>query len=158
MANWFQKHGWWIFFLLGVGAVLAAPIQLRGRAPNPPSPEGITGFSLAEIGEHVPGMPGFIASLSRQLGNFMLTSGLLMAAIAAIPFRKGERWAWWAMWSAPLLLLIQFINSNFGSGWWADLGLIPVTLVALIAQFRKFFPKSRDAMRQTEPRWVKAIQ
>jgi hypothetical protein len=141
VGSWFRRHGWWIFFLLGIGAVLAAPIELLGRPPDPPSAEGITGLSLDEIGERVPGIPRFISSISRQLGNFMLTSGVLMAAIAAIPFRKGERWAWWAMWTAPLLLLIQFVNSNFGSGWWADLGLVPVTLAALLAPYRKFFPK-----------------
>ena len=145
MGGWFEKHGWWIFFLLGIGTLLAAPIQLQGRPPDPPSPEGMTGLSLGEIGERVPGMSVFIGSISRQLGNFMLTAGALMAAIAAKPFRKGERWAWWAMWSAPLLLLLQFINSNFGNGWWADLGLIPLAVAALVAPFRKFFPKRGSA-------------
>jgi hypothetical protein len=133
---------WIVFLVFGVLTVISAPLQLGGRPPDPPSPEGTTGLTLEEIGQRIPGISTFIASESRQLGNFMLVSGVLMAMIAAVPFRKGERWAWYSMWTAPLLLLIQFVNSNFGNGWWADLGLIPVMLAGLFVPYRKFFPKS----------------
>lgn len=138
-----RDKAWTLFVILGVLAVIAAPIQFSGRPPDPPSPERMTGLSYDQIAERVPGMPDYIGSISRQLGNFMLISGILMATIAAIPFRRGERWAWYSMWTAPLLLAIQFINSNFGSGWWADLGLIPVTVAGLLLPYRRFFPTKR---------------
>ena len=130
------KRAWLIFFLLGLGAVIAAPIGLLGRPPDPPSPERTTGLTLAEISERVPGMSTYIGSIARQLGNFMLAMGILMAAIAAGPFRRGERWAWYSMWTAPVLLTIQFINSRFGRGWQLDLGLVPVTIAGLLATRR----------------------
>jgi len=141
-SEWIRDKTWIVFLVFGILDVIAAPIQLTGRPPDPPSPEGTTGLTLDEIGRRVPGISAYIASESRQLGNFMLVSGVLMALVAAVPFRKGERWAWYGMWTAPLLLLIQFLNSNFGSGWWADLGLLPVTLAALLAPYRKFFPRT----------------
>lgn len=143
MAGGIRDRTWIVFFVLGILTVMAAPIQLTGRPPDPPSPEGTTGLTLDEIGQRVPGISAFIASESRQLGNFMLASGVLMALVAAFPFRRGERWAWFSMWTAPVLLLIQFLNSNFGAGWWADLGILPVTVAGLLLPYRKFFPKRR---------------
>lgn len=137
----YQKYAWLIFFALGIGALIAAPIQLLGNPPGPPSPERTTGLTLDEIAERVPGMSRYIASTSRQLGNFMLAFGGLLVAIAAVPFRKGERWAWYTVWVVPLLLFIQFINS--GRGWQFDLALVPVTLAGLLLPYRKFFPRKQ---------------
>jgi membrane protein insertase Oxa1/YidC/SpoIIIJ len=132
---------WIIFFILGVLGVATAPILLSGRVPNPPSPETTTGLTFDQIVARVPGIDTYVASISRQLGNFMLVSGVLMALVAAVPFRRGERWAWFGLWTVPLLLLIQFVDSNFGRGWWLDLGLLPVTIAGLLLPYRKFFPK-----------------
>ena len=128
-----RNHAWLIFFLLGVGAVIAAPIGLAGRPPDPPSPEETLGMSLDELSERVPGISTYIGSIARQLGNFMLAMGVLLAAVAAGPFRRGERWAWTTMWVIPILLAIQFLNSRFGRLWQLDAGLIPVTIAALLA-------------------------
>jgi hypothetical protein len=35
----------------------------------------------------------------------LLTLGLLMLVILAGPYRRGERWAWWAMWLLPIWAL-----------------------------------------------------
>jgi hypothetical protein len=32
----------------------------------------------------------------------LIVIGLLLAAISAWPFRRNERWSWWAMWLLPL--------------------------------------------------------
>ncbi|MDP9321497.1 MAG: hypothetical protein M3P16_10440 [Chloroflexota bacterium] len=143
MGAGFQKHAWLIFFILGIGAVIAAPIQLAGNPPDPPSAEGTTGLTADEIAERVPGMPRYISSISRQLGNFMLAFGVLLMAISAVPFRRGERWAWFSLWVAPVLLAIQFLNSHGGLGWQFDLALVPVTLAGLLVPYRKFFPRAR---------------
>jgi hypothetical protein len=136
------KRAWLIFFALGIGGVLAGLVTLRGHPPDPPSPEGTTGLTLDEMSRRIPGLDSYIASISRQLGNFMLATGLLMCSIAAGPFRRGERWAWSAMWSVPLLLAIQFANSRFGRGWQLDLGLIPVTIAGLLATNRAPVPRT----------------
>jgi hypothetical protein len=136
------RDGTWVIFLvLGILGAMTAPILLSGRVPNPPSPETTTGLTFEQMVARVPGLETYVASISRQLGNFMLVAGVLMAMVAAVPFRRGERWAWWSMWTVPVLLLIQFVNSNFGRGWWEDLGLLPVTIAGLLLPYRKFFPR-----------------
>jgi hypothetical protein len=104
-------------------------------------------LSSDEINARIPGMSGYISSISAQLGNFILTSGVLMAAMAAGPFRRGEKWAWYAFWVIPLMLLIQFLNSRGGSGWQFDLGLFVATIAGLLWPFRLFFPR-RSALTE----------
>ena len=140
-----SKHAWLLFFVLGALAVAGAPIMLLGNPPDPPSPKGFTGLSSDEIAARIPGMSGYISSIARQLGNFMLATGLFLMAVAAVPFRKGERWAWYAMWVAPLMILIQLLNSRGGNGWQFDLGFVIVTSAGLIWPYRRFFPKKPSA-------------
>ncbi len=136
-----SKRAWILFFVLGVLSAAAAPVMLLGIPPDPPSPQGFTGLTSDEIAARIPGIADYTASISRQLGNFMLATGLLMAVLAAVPFRKGERWAWYALWVAPLLVLMQLINSRGGNGWQFDLGFVIITSAGLVWPFRRFFPK-----------------
>lgn len=39
--------------------------------------------------------------MSRVGGTNLLMVGILMTAILLIPFRHGQRWAWWLMWILP---------------------------------------------------------
>ena len=61
--------------------------------------------------------------------------------IAAFPYRKGEKWAWYTCWIIPVLLIIQLVNSRGGHGWQEDFAGIFVALAGLFMPFRKFFPK-----------------
>jgi hypothetical protein len=135
------RRAWLLFFVLGVIAVIAAPILLLGFPPDPPSPERFTGLSSTEIAARIPGMSGYVSSIATQLGNFMLTSGVLIAAVAFGPFRRQEKWAWYAFWVIPLMLLVQFLNSRGGLGWQFDLGLFFVMIAGLLWPFRLFFPR-----------------
>jgi hypothetical protein len=141
--KWYVKYAWIIFFAFGLLWVIAAPINLMGRPPNPPSPEDMTGLTLDEMGARIPGLRGYISSISAQLGNFMLAMGVLIMGIAAVPYRKGEKWAWYVFWILPVSLVIQLINSRGGLGWQADFAFIFVLLAGLFAPYRKFFPKGR---------------
>src|SRR5262245_23328846 len=137
----YQKYAWIIIFIFGLLAVITAPIILLGKPPNPPSPQGATGLTLEQMEARMPGVHGYISSISRQLGNFMLAMGVLVMGIAAVPFRKGEKWAWFACLILPVTVLIQLINSQGGHGWQVDLAFVGVLLAGLFMPFRKFFPK-----------------
>ena len=141
----YEKYAWIIIFVFGLLSVIAAPISLLGNVPNPPSPEGMTGLTLDQMEARIPGLHGFVSSISRQLGNFMLAMGVLMIGVAAVPFRKGEKWAWYTCWILPVLLVIQLANSQGGFGWQADAGSLVVVLAGLFLPYRKFFPKQRVA-------------
>ncbi len=69
-----------------------------------------------------------------------------MIVISATAYRKGERWAWYILWSVPAFFLGHAaIALNFGE---STSSLIPfltvfviLSLLGLILPFRKFFPK-----------------
>lgn len=138
--KWYVKYAWIVIFIFGLLTLIAAPINLLGTPPNPPSPEAMTGLSLSEMNAKVPGILNYISSISRQLGNFLLALGVLLMGIAAVPYRKGEKWAWYICWILPIILIVQLINSRGGLGWQADLIFLVVILGSLLLPYRKFFP------------------
>ena len=145
----YQRHAWMIFAAFGVSSVIAGIIILSGVLQvDPPSAERTTGLTLQQIAERVPGMDAYVSGLARQLGNFMIAMGVLLTAVAAVPFRRGERWAWYACSIMLLLVVVQLTNSfaiyNFtsgGFGWQLDLASIFIVLAGLLMPYRKFFPR-----------------
>lgn len=143
----YEKYAWIIIFVFGFLTVIAAPINLGGRPPIPPSPETMTGLTLEEMETRIPGINSYISGIARQLGNFMLAMGVLLMGIAAVPYRKGERWAWYTCWIIPVLLIIQIANSFATGGllWQVDFGGLVIFMAGLFMPFRKLFPKQQVA-------------
>lgn len=148
----YEKYAWMIIFLFGLLAVIASPINLSGKPPNPPSPEGLTGLTLDEMEAQIPGIRRYVGGISRQLGNFMLAMGVLIMGVAAVPYRKGERWAWYTCWIIPILLAIQIVNSLATGGflWQVELAAMFFALMGLLLPFREFFPRARSEARALE--------
>ena len=144
----YEKHAWTIFFVLGFLAAFASQGQLLGMSPDPPSPEVTTGLTLDQIAARIPGILDYIGSIDRQLGNFMLGFGVLTMGIAAVPFRRGETWAWYILWIWPVVLVIQTVNSFLstpggGPGWQLDFAFILVLSAALLISLPSFFAKKQ---------------
>jgi len=66
-----------------------------------------------------------------------------LTVIAAVQYRKGEKWAWYTCWILPVLLVIQLANSRGGFGWQADLIGLLIVLAGLFLPYRKFFTKQQ---------------
>lgn len=144
----YVKHAWLIFFVFGIAAAMGGIVIVAGVVQvDPPSAQRTTGLTLDQIAARVPGMGAYISGLARQLGNFMIGMGVLLTAVAAVPFRRGERWAWYACLIMPVLVAIQLTNSfaiyDFASGgflWQLDLASLLVVLAGLLMSYRTFFP------------------
>ncbi len=142
-AKAYEKYAWIIIFIFGLLFVISSPIGLLGIPPNPPSPESTTGLTLDQMATRIPGILNYVSSIARQLGNFMLGIGVLLMGIAAVPFRRGEKWAWYLSWIIPVLLVIQLANSQGGYLWQLDFTFIFVVLAGLFLPYRKFFPQKQ---------------
>ena len=80
------------------GAMAAlAPEHLLGPGGAPILPAGYEGFSRGSWPEVAPVARGFMEVLFRVYGAYNVAFGLLAIAIAATAFRRGDRWAWWAL-------------------------------------------------------------
>jgi hypothetical protein len=103
-----RRHGIaWIVILVADagfviwGAVAAAlPDYLIGPSGTPILIAGYEGFTKGSWTELVvtsPAAAKYIALLFRLYGVFCGVFGLMAIAIAVTAFRRGERWAWWAL-------------------------------------------------------------
>jgi len=83
------------------GAMAAAfPDHLLGPNGAPILAAGYEGFSRASWSSLVTSSPmtaRYIGVLFRLYGVFNVAFGLMASAIAVTAFRRGDRWAWWAL-------------------------------------------------------------
>lgn len=139
------KQAWIVFLGFAILSVIAGVSIVAGVLPNPPSSESTTGLTLDQVDARVPGILDFSLGLSRQLGNFMIATGVLLAGVAAGPYRRGERWAWYVCWIMPVVLVVQLWNSFATGGflWQVDLVSLLVLLAALFVSRVRSVPANR---------------
>ena len=78
-------------------------------------------------------------SLMGALGVTWVGFNLFALILTLIPFRRGERWAWFTLWMLPLLWLSQFVLAPDLSYY---LVLAIISAVGLILPYRRFFPRT----------------
>ena len=110
----------WILILIvevgyiawGAGAA-AAPDHLLGpggKAILPAGYEGYSGASWSELAGASPLIAGYMKVLYRMYGIYNVLFGLMSSAIVVTAFRRGERWAWWALLVGNTLGLVSAIT------------------------------------------------
>lgn len=101
-----RRFAWILIFIVGVayvgwGALAAAmPEGLLGpggKAILPAGYEGYTGGSWSQLVNTAPMAAGYIKVLFRLYSVYCVVFGLMAVAITVTAFRRGERWAWWAL-------------------------------------------------------------
>jgi MFS-type transporter involved in bile tolerance (Atg22 family) len=105
MARW-RRVAWLVIVVADVGllawAAMAAlvPQHLPGPAAKPILPagyQGFTGASWQHLTATAPKTADYTALLFRMYGIYGVGLSLLAIAVGANAFRRGERWAWWAL-------------------------------------------------------------
>jgi hypothetical protein len=87
------------FFAWGAAAA-AWPDRLPGPGGAPILPAGYEGFSgglWSELLGMAPRAADYMVLLFRMYGIFNAVFALMSIAITVTAFRRGERWAWWAL-------------------------------------------------------------
>jgi hypothetical protein len=103
----FRRRVAWFLMLLADAGLLAwgaAAALVPERLPGPGSVpivtagyQGFTGHSWQELVATSPMTAGFIMVVFRVYGAYIVAFGLLAIAVTMGPFRRGNRWAWWAL-------------------------------------------------------------
>ena len=140
------KYGWVVFLLLGLLWLVTGLSQIFNPEPLLENDaQRITGMSWSEHEASSPATVQLARSLMGTLGNLKTSWSLLVIAITLTAYRRGRKWAWYAMWLMPVVLVTQGI---FDSVFLGDvnemLKWIPTTAVSLLGLFlpyRKFFPR-----------------
>lgn len=81
----------------GAAAIPGHLLGPRGGAILPAGYEGYSRGSWHQLVVTSPQTAGYITLVFRMYGIYIVAFGLLAVAIAATAFRRGDRWAWWAL-------------------------------------------------------------
>jgi len=100
--NWLRRNAWWGLVAIAAVFVLFGVVDIAsGAEADPAIPLGLTGLTLTELrAESAIGVELY-DFVTRLNGWSLILLGGLLAVILLVPFRRGERWAWWTMWSIP---------------------------------------------------------
>lgn len=102
--RWAAPLGSALLLLLALFYVFGAASDLAAVASHnlPPDHRGtfatLAGSSFSHTKAAAPGIAGYILVLERGYALHELTFALLFIMILVFPFRRRQRWAWWAAW------------------------------------------------------------
>lgn len=149
--SFFARNAWKVIFglymlilVLGVGEFLS------GQSGDPGMVEAVSGISWEELRISNPGIADLLDVETRIIGSLWVGLGLIGAAVSLTGFKRGEKWAWWSMWSLPLvmaLILGTFLSANLAPEAPTPPALFsaPITIaiaaLTLLLSFRRFFPR-----------------
>ncbi len=139
-----------LLLLLGLLPVLASILDLIGiRANGVPSDHRAAFAAVARMdwtaaAAAATGVTRYVSLLETGYALHELVFGLLFLIIVAIPFRRGERWAWFACW----VVLVADLGYTFTFGRY-DSAILRNSVVAdlalpilLLLQVPRFFRSS----------------
>jgi hypothetical protein len=152
-----ERHAWKVLLSLSVivGMFGVSDMMVGGSTYQDGESvlmQGVTGTTWQELQATNPRAANLIDLQVRGQGATMLVLGLLSAVVCLTGFRRGERWAWYAMWIWPLwsalaAILTLRVDKVPGAG-------IPVpaisgslfvvlSMLSLVLSYRKYFPGQR---------------
>lgn len=112
--TWFERHAWKV--LLGVSLVIGlfGLLDMTGGASDLQNGEtvlmhSLTGMSWNELKAASPAAANLIDWKFRSDGATLFTLAVLAIAICLGGFRRGQRWAWYALWVIPVWLALNTI-------------------------------------------------
>lgn len=146
MGSVFEKYGWMIYLALGILWLVVGLAQtfypyelLRDDTQR------VLGMSWTEFEDSDPEGAELVRYQYGGLGLLKTSWSFFVIVIALMGLRTGEPWAWYTLWSVPILLVA---NALFNVWFFGDvsemLQWIPITtlsVLGLIVPYRNFFPK-----------------
>ena len=125
--------GWVLLLILGLFFLFAPLADLAAdRSSGQPSDhrgtfQAVAGVSWSAAKSSSHGITQYITLLETGYAAHELVFGIMFLVILAIPFRRGERWAWWVCWAVFLAALTYTLT--FGRH---DSTILARSLVAVI--------------------------
>ena len=145
----YEKYAWVILFTIGVLILVGGVPHSLGINTDPETVERIIGMTLTEFQNSNQGFFDLYTFYFRFGGLSDIGVAFFIMAISLTAYRKGEKWAWYALWFVPAFFIgsaaitLNTITISFESG--LSL-LLPIMvfgvlgLVGLLLPIRKFYP------------------
>lgn len=145
--KWFEEYAWVIFLILGIVVFVGGIPHFLGVNTDPILVETISGKTVEELQSSEPMFFDLYDFYFRGGGLSDVGFGFFLIVITLNGYRKGEKWAWYALCSVPVWFLAWVglsvtLPAESQAALYPPLTIIIVlSLLGLILPFRKFFPK-----------------
>src|SRR5215218_3109526 len=117
----YERYGWMILSASAVLGIVAAVVTTF-------PPLYVFSSSLYEG----------VYPIMGALGTALVSLNILALVMSLIPYRRGERWAWFTLWMLPVGWVSQFVFLTDVS----YLVLALFTVVGLVLPYRRFFSRA----------------
>jgi len=146
-----QRYAWIVLLVVGAISLLIGlgDFILAGNG-DPALVESMIGTPWAEVTATSPRTANLVDLLSRILGAWLIGFSILAVGISVTAYRKGDTWAWYALWALPLtfaLIFVAFLAAGRVPGapmppaLFSAPGLFLLSALGLLLPFRRFFRK-----------------
>ncbi len=145
---------------LAIGAIFDLATDASGNLPDDHGAtfKALTSLTWQQATAVAHPVTTYVTRAEAGYATYELLFGVLLLVVAAIPLRRGERWAWWCCWA--LVLAFTAFATLFGAHNTADLwaAIVAALLVALAlialrstrnAAKQRLRPKPRSADART---------
>jgi hypothetical protein len=152
------KRAWILLLAPGFLLLFGGVVQLTADRPVASGlmfVQGNTGLPWDVFVARSPESAMAILGFQRMLAVFIIAFSLLDLSVAVTAYRRGQRWAWFAMWLNMVVLVgvvaVATVYDGYGLAQERDAAirtlavLMALVLVGLLLPFRTFFPRDRAA-------------
>jgi hypothetical protein len=145
----YEKYAWTLLFAIGLLVLVGGVPHSLGINTDPETVERIIGMTLNEFKVSSPGFFDLYTFYFRFGGLSDVGVAFFIMAISLTAYRKGEKFAWYAMWFIPAFFIgcTAITMSTITTSVESSLSLLlPITmfvilsLLGLLLPYRKFFP------------------
>ncbi len=128
----YEKYAWILLFALGTLFLLGAITHIVGQ-----------GLGDVDLGTASSDLANRVRLMDREIGIDQAAFSALVMIISGTSYRKGDRWAWYALWIVPVFFIGGAVNNLIGGGRINFSLSTFVALLGLVLPYRKFFPKKQ---------------
>jgi hypothetical protein len=135
-----KKASWIVLAVAGVALTVVSLVS-AAHAYNRSDDYGIGGMRVSRVAAGNETVATALRGIRATSAAFATAYGVLFLAIVLTPYRKGDVWAWWALFAASLtalvvsLLRIPFLDTTFGVS--AAVTQFVLTMAGLLLDIRR---------------------
>ena len=99
----------------------------------------LSGRTWEEFAAADPEMAGIYSMDLVLLGMTLTAFSILGLIVTVIPYRQGEKWAWFALWLIPLVhggVALRMLTDQYTAGY-VYLGLFVISLIGILIPIRR---------------------
>jgi hypothetical protein len=147
----FERNSWKALFILYLLIlVLGVGEFTGGQEGDPAMVESVAGQTWIKMKTSLPRVANLVDLMARIIGSLWIGLALFGMSVSATGLRKGERWAWYVLWTLPIvgtLIFSAFLIADRIPGsptppaLFSAPAMFIISALALLLPVKKFFPR-----------------